>query len=158
MSKPESESLVQLRVVCEPLPPKECGELTEIEIGIQKGEASCPPTRQSTERAEFEISVRVRRDPKTGGPNFLGEWAHGKPGERFLYLTWTACQGGLRERYGRMKVPLTSIPWEIVERAVAETRVLEARVSGIGRHGKPACATVPLLDGGWQLADPTGRE
>ena len=41
---------------------------------------------------------------------------------------------------------------KMVDAALGEPgTVLEARFEGIGRDGGPACATVPLLDGGWRL-------
>ena len=36
----------------------------------------------------FECEVRVKRNPKTERPNFLGPWVHGTPDTRFLYLNW----------------------------------------------------------------------
>lgn len=158
MAKPGSEPWVRLRILCEPLPPRECVGYTEIEIGIQQGENSHPPTRRTADRAEFEIAVRVRQDPKTGAPVFLGDGTHGKPQERFLYLTWHGWNGASRERFRRMKVPLASIPWETVATAVAGERFLEASVCGLARDGGPACATVPLRGAGWQLKEEPSEE
>lgn len=47
---------------------------------------------------------------------------------------------------------LGAITGEMVDAVLATPgAVLEARFAGVGRDGGPACATVPLLDGGWRL-------
>jgi hypothetical protein len=43
-------------------------------------------------------------------------------------------------------VPLS----DITEKLIRSGRRLEARFNGTARDGGPACATVPLLDGGWR--------
>ena len=35
----------------------------------------------------FECDARVRPTARTDSPNFLGDFVHGKPDERFLYLS-----------------------------------------------------------------------
>jgi len=48
----------------------------------------------------------------------------------------------------RAKVPLDGITWSMIKKG----SVIEARISGTARDGGPACATVPLLGGGWRIA------
>jgi hypothetical protein len=50
-------------------------------------------------------------------------------------------------------VPVRDITWEMVEEVLSgKDMVLEARIAGAAGDGGPACATVPLLDGGWRVA------
>jgi hypothetical protein len=49
-----------------------------------------------------------------------------------------------------MKITLTPVTWEQIDAASKiQSAVLEATVSGVGRDGSPAAASVPLLGGGW---------
>src|SRR3974390_233018 len=90
----------------------------------------------------FECECRVRRDPASRIPNFLGPFVHGGKADRYLYLSWRPKDwhpGGpdvprcvwLR----RMKVGLGSITWPQVERAIRDNGVLEIKVAGTGPSG-----------------------
>jgi hypothetical protein len=84
----------------------------------------------------FACEVRAKR-AADGTPNFLGEYAHGTPTDRFLYLTLL---NGDTEQAGivkRIKVKLGSITWAQVE----SSEVLQATVDGRG------AASVKLLEG-----------
>ncbi len=100
----------------------------------------------------FDFSLRVRRVEGDPAPRFLGEFADGPVGARFVYLRIGTHAGQADSPYGgAMKIPLGSISWDLVD--AAGGRGLEVRVSGRGRKGGPAYATVPLLDCGWRVAD-----
>ena len=47
----------------------------------------------------------------------------------------------------RAKVPLAGITWTMIKKG----SVIEAHIEGTARDGGPACATVPLLGGGWKV-------
>jgi hypothetical protein len=100
----------------------------------------------------FEAAVRVGARRADGGPNLLGPFAHGRPDDRFLYVNSGTSAGQAGSCWTRRaKVRLGGIGWELVDRALRDPRiVLEARLEGTGRDGGPACAGVPLLDGGWR--------
>lgn len=102
----------------------------------------------------FNISLRLGTTLTDGRPNFLGEFAHGTPHDRFLYVNSGSRAGQPDSCWDRRaKVKLSSIDNALIERVLADTRgvVLEARFLGTARDGGPSCATVPLLDGGWTL-------
>ena len=99
----------------------------------------------------FDFVVRVRAQ-KDGSPNFVGDFAQGRPSERFVYVT----SGKRAEQRDscwdrRAKVALRDIEWPLVERALATPdMVLEASISGMAGDGGPCCASVPFLND-WQL-------
>lgn len=148
----DQELNLRLRVTCAEMPPDRFHEYDAVQLGIQQKEAIHPGVLRGDGALCFECPVRARRDPATGLPNFLGPFVHGPRGARFLYLTWTGRRSGEREMFRRMKIHLSGISWEEVTEAAASGVALEARVSGTGRDGGPACASVPLLDGGWSVA------
>lgn len=105
----------------------------------------------------LECECRVRRNPKTGKPSFLGPFVHGKASDRFLYLSWrpTGWMPGMADppRPGwvrRYKVRLGPITWAQVCRARSGHDLLEALAPGTADDGGPACGSAPLV-GGWSV-------
>ncbi len=153
MSRAE-EKTVRLRVVCVgPPDPIE----HDAEFGIQdKKRTVAEKPLDANGDVHYDIEVRARWHDQKELPNFLGPWTNGKIEERFLYLAWTpldpdAPRGPLSG--GRMKIHLKSITWEQIEEADETGGVLIARVNGRNSDGSLACASVPLLDGGWVVAN-----
>jgi hypothetical protein len=121
---------------------------------LQRGKADLvPSTSASDGQLSFEGTLRVERRPPDL-PNFLGPFAQGPPTGRFLYLN--SCSAGIdahRSWTRRAKVHLSGISWALIEEALSGSgSVLEASIAGRGKGGGPACATVPLLDGGWKVS------
>jgi uncharacterized protein DUF5990 len=125
-----------------------------VRFAVQRGrDGLLPPAHASPGALTFELSVRAA--PRADGTvNVLGPFAHGPPAGRFLYV----CSG---TRAGqpdscwtrRMKIGTAGITAALVaETLAAPGAVLEARVAGTATDGGPACATVPLLDGGWRVS------
>jgi hypothetical protein len=111
------------------------------------------PSVATRERLEFEFTVRV--GPRVAGepPNFLGPYAQGARGERFVYVNSGRRAGQLDTAWDRRaKVWLDGITWELIDAALAKRGArLEAHVDGVGRDGGPTCASVrpaPV----WKLA------
>ena len=97
----------------------------------------------------FEFSVRVRDDRPDGTPNFLGPFAQGPAGGRFVYVNSGRMGGDMDADWQRRaKVPLSGITWAMIRKG----SIIEARIEGTARDGGPACATVPLLGDGWRVA------
>jgi hypothetical protein len=52
----------------------------------------------------------------------------------------------------RCEVLLSGVSWSLIQEALATPDVvIAARVATIFRDGGDACATIPLLDGGWRI-------
>jgi hypothetical protein len=155
-----TEQRVRLRVVC--LSPPD-PEQYSAEFGLQDNSATAtwvihPGKVQPNGDIHFDCECRVRPNPRTGQPNFLGPFVHGDAAKRFLYLSWRPrawdpgqqdppCSAWVR----RIKVHLSPITWEEIESAIQLRGVLEAAVRGTGSDGGPSCASVPLVGGGWTV-------
>ena len=136
------------------LPPAEFGPQERIEAGMQRGEEIEQSQAPAGEALEFAGELRLKAAVRQGSaaPVFLGPWTHGPPAGRFLYISWTGEAGGRRQMFRRMKIPLKTISWEQIERVQRDPKArLVATVQGTDRRGGPACATVPLEGGGWQV-------
>lgn len=104
----------------------------------------------SADEVVFEVTVNVT----TQGPViFRGAVAQGPPKVRFIYVNSGTRAGQAASRWDRRaKIPLAGITRAQVEQALENSDAfLESRIAGTARDGGPACATVPLLDGGWRL-------
>jgi len=126
-----------------------------VAFAVQRGrDELLPPCRVSTKAQVFEFELRLGKAKNNGQPNFLGAYAQGTPAARFVYINSGQRAGQQDSCWDRRaKVMLSGIDAALLQRAaVGPRRTLEARFAGTGSDGGPACATVPLLGGGWQLA------
>ena len=146
-------AVIPFRVRMTPLPAADCGSTTRIEAGLQRGQEVVQAQSPKGEALEFVGELRIKSlDDRTGSPVFLGAFAHGPPAGRFIYIVWTGEERGVRRMFRRMKLQLGGIGWAEVDRVLREERgEIVAIVSGVDRRGGPACATVPLLAGGWRV-------
>src|SRR5262245_7496944 len=99
-------------------------------------------------RFDFTLLAHPAAD---GSTRFSGEFAQGRAGGQFVYVNSGTLAGQTESCWTRRaKVGLQMLDWATVERVAAKPgSVLRARIAGVGRDGGPACASVPLLDGGW---------
>ncbi len=82
----------------------------------------------------FECDVKASDRGDGSEPNFLGAYTHGPPTARFLYLSH-----GSRSGTGwikRIKIPLTSITWSMIE--AARDGAIETDVDGRSSATVPA--------------------
>ncbi len=106
----------------------------------------------------FSCTVSIRGHTRTAPPDFFGSFVHGKPGGRFLYLSWrprgwhpSVAEPPAPSWVRRMKISLQSIPWSLVDQAATGEVALLARVQGTAPDGGPNCASVTLLGEGWEI-------
>ena len=132
---------VSLRIIVENPP---------VRFAVHRGKVELlEATSANATQQVFEFSVRARDDGSGGAPNFLGPFAQGPVGGRFVYVNSGTLGGEPNSRWTRRaKVPLGGITWSMIKKG----SVIEARIAGTARDGGPACATVPLLGGGWNVA------
>jgi len=137
---------VTLRVIIE-------GPVPGVALAMQRGRDSIvPPVRITPEAVTLEVSGEIRARPD-GTLALYGPDVHGPPAARFLYVTVGVRAGQHDSPWNRRaKIPLTGIPDDVLNAVRVRTGlVLEARIAGRARDGGPACATVPILGGGWQV-------
>ena len=121
---------------------------------VQKGRSELvPPIDGAAASPVFEFTVRVERQ-RSGAPNFLGPFTQGPVSARFVYVKSGTRAGQAESCWSRRaKVPLTTIEWPLIERALSIGGYLETEFDGTGRDGGPTCATVRLRSG-WRHIGP----
>jgi hypothetical protein len=126
-----------------------------VDYGVQVGRGASYSTEQkqrSTGRdLRFEFALGIK-GAKPKPPDFSGPAVQGPPGQRFVYIDIGTYAGQTGTPWARrLKVPLTGVTWDAIDRVSATDMVLEARVPGTAADGGPACATVKPFDG-WRVA------
>jgi hypothetical protein len=102
---------------------------------------------------EFNVGVGAAGSKASAPPDFQGRVVQGPRGQRFIYIDIGTYAGQSDTPWSRrLKVPLTGITSEMVDRVTRDARmVIESRVPGTGKDGGPNCATVKPFDG-WSVA------
>ena len=77
---------------------------------------------------------------------------HGRPGARFLYLSWGAVHGETFAAFRRAKLLFGDIPTPLLRAAHDSGGTLVARLGLTDAAGGPRCARVRPPDITWQLA------
>jgi hypothetical protein len=124
-----------------------------VSFAVQEGRSALlRPTEVKKDHIAFEFGVRLG-DPIPGDqPNFLGSFAQGPRGGRFVYVNSGKRAGQNDSCWDRRaKVPLGGLTWPLVKSAQRKRgAVIEARMDGGGRDGGPACGSVALVSA-WQV-------
>ena len=122
-----------------------------VEWRVQSGrDELLAPRSASPDTIAFEVNVNVT---KQGPVIFRGAVTQGPPKARFVYVNSGTRAGQVASCWDRRaKISLVGITRAQVAHAFENAdALLESRIVGTARDGGPACATVPLLDGGWRL-------
>jgi hypothetical protein len=125
---------VILRIEGVELPGRTCDEYDDVHVGVQRKQEVVEQVRGDSERASWvlDVTTKVGSD---GERDFAGPFVHGKRGERFVYLSWSA---GKDRMFRRAKLMLSEAP-------VADD--VTARVTMTDSRGMPICAR--LRDVAW---------
>ena len=100
---------------------------------------------------DLQIDVVPGRD---GGLDFRGPWVQGKPGERFIYLSWGELgPHGAFAMFRRAKLWLATIGDDRLQQAITSNAVVEGCLPLTDRRGGPLCASVRPPTIAWSLVD-----
>jgi hypothetical protein len=101
----------------------------------------------------FDFTIKASRGPD-GLLRLGGEFVQGPAGSKFIYINSGTSAGQASSAWTRRaKVGLKTLTWPMIERAMSKHACLQVCIAGKSRDGGPACATVPLLEDGWVIAE-----
>jgi hypothetical protein len=139
---------VTLTIELSPLPNVWRTDPAALSVGLQSGKSGIVRGARTTDRVRWTVEIPVRAS-KTGALDFGGPLVHGKPGERFLYVSWGATEKTDHDMFRRLKLylgPLTRAGWSqlgITWDMVRGRTPLHVDVTGRGSDGTPHCGTAP---------------
>jgi hypothetical protein len=150
-----------MRIEASALPGLTCGQAPgfpgyrNIHVGVQRRDRreellGLRPGDDSSAVWELECTTT----PSEAGWDLRGPYVQGRPGGRFVYLSWgTVDEGGTFMMFRRAKLFFDAIGPDVLAAAV-ERGLLLARLGLTDAHGRPLCAAVrpPLVE--WSA--PTG--
>ena len=151
---------LRVRLVCEELPSRgfeKCDGLQDIRVDLQTKKGHEAGLTESPSSIAWETKLVVKTDA-AGVTDFSGPAVHGKRGERFFYLSWSGESAGRRAMFRRAKIHLRDLTAAQIAKAGKTGQMLEARIHAVAKDGGPACASVPILGGGWSVVRaPAGK-
>ncbi len=131
--------MLNVRIIGERLPGRRFDEHTNVHVGVQRGQeiVQIQPAEGSSVKFAFGIVLRELED---GGLDFRSPFVHGKPGDRFFYLSWgDVADDGTFTMFRRAKLMLSALPQGMV---TAQTGSIEGYLSLTDAKGGPLCAAV----------------
>jgi hypothetical protein len=119
-----------------------------VHVGIQRHREVVELFPGNATEAVWDVPIDVGPG-RDGGTDFRGPHVQGKPGERFLYLSWgEVATDGQFAMFRRAKLWLGTIGEALLQEAAAKTAIVEGRLPLTDRRGGPLCASVrpPLIE------------
>ena len=131
--------MLNVRIVGERLPGRTFESHTNVHVGVQRGDEVVQVQPGDAPSVRFTFGI-VLRELEDGGLDFRSPFVHGKPGERFFYLSWgDVADDGTFSMFRRAKLLLSAVPSGLV---TAKTGSIEAYLSLTDDKGGPLCAAV----------------
>ena len=124
-------------------------DLADVSVGVQRKAEVVErvPARSPSAVWEFDVTAReIDGLLDVGGP-----WVHGRPGARFLYLSWGRVHGDTFSMFRRAKLLFGDIPTAMLRAAYSGEGVLVAQLGLTDELGGPRCARVRPPDVVWSL-------
>jgi hypothetical protein len=100
---------------------------------------------------EFEVDSREI----DGLLDVVGPYVHGRPGARFLYLSWGAVSGAEFATFRRIKLMFGDVPTELLRAVHDDGGVLVGRLGLTDGTGGPRAARVRPPDVVWDARRPS---
>jgi Family of unknown function (DUF5990) len=143
----DSMKRVQIVIEARDLPGRSCGPSPErpnghhnVHVGVQR--RNRPDDLDGLTPGDAPAArwvLECKATQTTAGLDLTGPFIQGRPGNRFIYLSWgTVDDEGFR-MFRRAKLVLDQIPPQVLERAVKHGRLV-ARLGLTDQRGNPACA------------------
>lgn len=120
----------------------DCPALPGVTVGVQRGAEVVQAFPADGSVVTWELDARLV------GADLRGPYVHGRPGARFLYLSWQREDAGM---FRRAKLMLDVLTPDLLQRA--ERGHLAARLGLAMVDGSPVCAAVrpPRIE--WSAVD-----
>jgi hypothetical protein len=149
---------VHIRIEGTDLPGRRVGaesdalRLRNVQVGVQRKADVVDRVPADAEAATWHLEVASRE--VDGLLDVGGPWVHGRPGARFLYLSWGAVDADRFAMFRRAKLLFGDVPTALLRPAHEGAGVLVGRLGLTDPDGGPRCARVRPPDITWLLDRP----
>jgi len=149
---------VHIRIEGNDLPGRRAGgesdalRLGNVHVGVQRKAEVVDRVPADAAAATWHLEVASRE--VDGLLDVGGPWVHGRPGARFLYLSWGAVDQDRFAMFRRAKLLFGDIPAPVLRAAHDGAGVLVGRLGLTDAAGGPRCARVRPPDITWFLDQP----
>jgi hypothetical protein len=123
-----------------------------VHVGVQRKAEVVDRVAADAESAVWEFEVDSREID--GLLDVGGGYVHGRPGVRFLYLSWGAVDGAEFAMFKRIKLMFGDVPTELLRAAHDGDGVLVGRLGLTDGTGGPRAARVRPPDVVWDVHRP----
>ena len=120
-----------------------------VHVGVHRKAEVVERVPASAESASWELDVTARE--VDGLLDVGGPFVHGRPGARFLYLSWGNVSDSGFEMFRRAKLMFGDIPTSLLRAAFEGGGVLVGSLGLTDACGEPRCARVRPPDIAWVL-------
>ncbi len=137
---------MQIRIEGHDLPGRRAGaradalRLGNVHVGVQRRSEVVERVPATAESAAWEFDVAGRE--VDGLLDVGGPWVHGRPGARFLYLSWGTVDGAAFAMFRRAKLLFGDIPTALLRAAYEGAGPLVGSLGLTDAYGDPLCARV----------------
>lgn len=137
---------MQVRIEGRDLPGRRAGfeadalRLGNVQVGVQRRAEVVDRVPADAAEATWQFEVTSRE--VDGLLDVGGPWVHGRPGARFLYLSWGAVTGDRFEMFRRAKLLFGDVPTDLLRAAHDGAGVLVCQLGLTDAKGGPLCARV----------------
>jgi Family of unknown function (DUF5990) len=118
----------------------DCPVLPEVTVGVQRGADVVEAHEAAGIDVRWLLEARLVQ-----GPDMRGPYVHGRPGARFLYLSWLHSN----KMFRRAKLMLDAVPADVL--VAADQTGLRGRFRLTMLDGSPLCAAVRPPDICWSV-------
>jgi hypothetical protein len=125
--------------------------LGNVHVGVQRQREVVEQIPAWAESASWEFDVTSRE--VDGLLDVGGPWVHGRPGARFIYLSWGNVDGPAFAMFRRAKLLFGDIPGDALRAAHERPATLVGSLALTDALGEPRCARVRPPDVVWTLHD-----
>jgi hypothetical protein len=120
-----------------------------VHVGVQRKAEVVDRVPADASAATWQLEVTSRE--VDGLLDVGGPWVHGRPGARFLYLSWGTVNGEVFAMFRRAKLLFGDIPSGLLRAAHDGDGTLVGRLGLTDACGEPRCARVRPPDVFWEL-------
>jgi hypothetical protein len=124
------------------LPGRRPGRHVDVHVGLQVRRE--PVDLVPADATEAQWTVELDVVDRGGAADFRGPAVQGRPGERFVYLTWSEVHDGAFTMFRRLKIMLADPP-STTQDVIATVRLTDA-------GGMPLCARARPPHLSWAVA------